>query len=155
MVHQNMLLGQAGIHRVAAELLTRGVSVLVPTVDEGVDLFTGTGAGIQIKASHLTTSTGHGQSRYHFAFRYWSWTAGQKRQSYGRLNSKVTHVVLWGVNDDIFWIIPKPKLHHLASLNIGLHVKRTKVSIVQRYEPFQGAWHLLQKHEDPASRPGR
>ncbi|VVB55100.1 Uncharacterised protein [uncultured archaeon] len=156
MSQQHMLLGQAGVYRVAAELLTRGIRVHFPAVDDGIDLFTADGCALQVKASHLGVNRGkYGTGRrYHFAFRYWSWQAGRKRQNYGHLNDRVTHVILWGVDEDLFWVIPKDRLPSCGSINISSSVRCYKNSVIESYRQFENAWHLLQKHERPVSQPG-
>lgn len=101
---QNNLLGEAGKYRVASELLLRGFHVLLPAVDEGVDLFDEEGHGFQVKTAHVN------DGRYNFHFRYWTCRAGEKKQRFGRLHPKVTHIVLWCVNDGIFLVIPRKAL---------------------------------------------
>jgi hypothetical protein len=95
----NNMLGAAGVHRVASELLFRGYHVLFPASDQGVDLFTEEGHGIQVKTAHTC------RNFYHFHFRFWTCKAGEKKQRYGRIHPRVTHLILWCVDDNQFVII--------------------------------------------------
>jgi len=98
---KHFMLGQAAVYRVAAELLMRDIHPFFPSVDDGVDLFTEQGHAIQVKAASRSK-----ELRYHFNFRHWAKRDGRRVQVPNSIGPKVTHIVLWGVEDDAFWIIP-------------------------------------------------
>src|SRR5271166_2276530 len=131
---QNNLLGEAGKHRVASELLLRGFHVLLPASDEGVDLFTEEGHGIQVKAAHVC------KGNYNFSFRFWTCKAGEKRQVFGRLHPKVTHIILWCVDDDTFLVIPRAAIPNPKHISI---TKRSLTAGWSKKRKFIGAWELL------------
>lgn len=129
----NNLLGQAGVHRIAAELLLRGFHVLFPAVDDGVDLYTEEGHAVQVKTARLSKVT-ETWSSYHCQFRSWSCKAGYKKQRSGRIHPKVTHIILWGVDENVFWIIPRAEFKGYA-----LSVRRQS----KKFKKFLDAWNLL------------
>jgi hypothetical protein len=108
----------------------RGVHVFFPAVDDGVDLFTSKGLGIQMKASSLS----HG--RYHFNLRHWTYGDDKRRQIPRRIHSSVTHVVLWGLDEDVFWIVPR----ELAN---KVHISLSKANIPRRYNSTSKVWPCL------------
>jgi hypothetical protein len=141
----NLLLGEAGKYRVAAELLVRGIQVLFPAVDDGIDLFSG-GNCLQVKAARLGSD-----GAYSFQFRHWVTRDHIRKQKHGRLHDGVTHVVLWAVNDDVFFVIPRtffskpPTTIRITSK--GIKLRKTK------YIVFVGAWTCLQNVKSRESHP--
>ncbi len=137
-VHPSAL-GEAGRYRVASELLLRGYRVLVPSVDDGVDLCTECGLGIQVKTSHSCNG------KYHFLFRQWAWRSGKKKgtgfkkQKYGRIHAGVTHLILWCINDDVMMVVPLRK----DFVPRGGHVTISLKSGKSKWVKFIGAWNLL------------
>ena len=98
-------LGQAGVYRVASELSLRGLEVYFPSVDVGIDLLTGTGKRIQIKTATLRERK---QGRAYYIGFGWN-QAGTKRRAKRRARSyseEVDVVVIWGVDNNRFWIVP-------------------------------------------------
>lgn len=136
----NNLLGEAGKYRAASELLLRGFHVLVPAVDEGVDLFTEEGHGIQVKAAHLSSENRDGKNsknNYHFHFKSWTTKAGYKRQRFGRLHPGVTHIVLWCVDDNAFVIIPRTVVGTPKHIIIS---RRSLTKGCSKWRPYLEAW---------------
>ena len=66
----NNELGKAGEYRVAAELLLRGHSIYMPSVDNGVDLVIDDGVTIQIKCGQKQPRKckGYSYNIYNFGF---------------------------------------------------------------------------------------
>lgn len=136
---QNNLLGEAGKFRVASELLLRGFHVLLPASDEGVDLFTEEGHGIQVKASR------RGAWQYSFSFRFWTCKAGEKKQRFGRLHAKVTHVVLWCVDDDALIVIPRAEIKDPKHVTVSLTTGRSQwCRFLEAWDSFKDTKTLAQ-----------
>jgi hypothetical protein len=139
MATKNMLIGEAGKYRVAAELLLRGINVYFPSVDDGVDLFTDNGLGIQVKAANKNCT-----GNYYFSFKSWSRRKGVSNQL-PRLHYSVTHVILWGITDDVFWIVPASIVRQGAEGMLTKAIaKQLDSSRAGRIERFKGAWESLQ-----------
>lgn len=104
--------GQAGVLRVASELLLRGVHVCAPFADgHGVDLVTESGVRIQVKSSHLGVYKRTPYGAYWFNF---GKTVFATKVDAPKTHHKVKRnysdqcdvVILWGIDDGEFWIIP-------------------------------------------------
>ena len=134
---QNMMTGEAGRYRVAAELLLRGVQVLFPAIDDGIDLATTQGFHIQVK-----TARKNQQGHYHFNFKSWRIANGKRIQVRG-LHPDVTHVVLWGVDEDLLWIFPTTQFSK-KKMQICLGGKNGKwTRISHPFRSYFNAWHYL------------
>jgi hypothetical protein len=98
-------LGQAGVYRVASELALRKMEVYFPSVDVGIDLLTGNGKRLQIKTATLRDRlTGRG---YYISLGWGQRGSNQRAVRRARKYSEeVDLVVIWGVDEDRFWIAP-------------------------------------------------
>ena len=137
----NLLVGEAGRLRVASELLRRGHRVLLPCIDDGVDLYTEDGIGIQVKSSSL------GGNYYTFLFRSWKMIRGRKTQKYPHLDKRVDCVVLWGLDDDILWVLPASVVRGMATVRVP-SPNRKLVRYTTRptkYRQYVSAWNLIAK----------
>ena len=135
---ENLLKGQAGVHRVASELLLRGIRPYFPTVDDGVDLFTDTGCGLQIKVATLVLG------RYHYNLKRWKTPkAGTRKQLYVGLHKAVTHLVAWGLNDDCFWIIPRNILRDTVNVSLRSIGQPKRYNAIDRFHRCLNAWDLF------------
>jgi hypothetical protein len=142
MTPHNMLIGEAGKHRVAAELLLRGINVYFPAADSGVDLYTDNGLAIQVKAA-----TKNCKGSYYFSFKSWHRRKGTAKQL-PRLHGSVTHAVLWGITDDVFWVVPSAVILQGAE---GITTSKASLAIAKQFhstragriEPYRNAWDSL------------
>ena len=122
-------LGKAGEYAVAAQLLSRGIVVHFPAVDNGVDLIAGTRLRIQVKSRRKSSSR---ETGYNF-------TLGAKRETGSKLASmmraktmaelfpNIDYLICWGVDDNRFWILPSAMLAEypkVQSLLLGSNHKR-------------------------------
>lgn len=116
----NVALGQAGIHRVASELIIRGFSPFMPAFDvEGVDLMTKEGVRIQVKTTRLAQYAKEKSPSYHFELRSTTWIGSGKMQRTNRDFAKeCDFVILWGVDEDRFWVVPSRILTAKSSIRI-------------------------------------
>lgn len=114
--------GQAGVYRVASELMLRGFNPKFPAVDCGADLEVEGGVRLQVKAAHLRT----GCSVYPLGA-YWFKLArgpvvhgnhGIKPRSPRIFSRDCEFVIFWGIEQHRFWIVPAPLLdgRHLVVL---------------------------------------
>jgi hypothetical protein len=109
--------GQAGVYTVAGQLLLRGINPGFPAVDCGADIITDWGTRIQVKCAYRHASMWGGS--YHFALSsgLTMYTAGNGYKK-GPLSEKGPRIfsnecdffVLWGINDNRFWILPAAML---------------------------------------------
>jgi hypothetical protein len=132
----NIATGQAGVMRACAELLIRGYHPLVPTVDDGADLYLENGHIIQVKSAHLVKDEG----RYSFNFKRWKLEDGRRTQQIGWLDPKVTIVILWGINTDTLWIIPAKEIRGIKQVNIKNAGDDSRPS---KYNDYINAWELI------------
>jgi len=104
----------AGEHAVAAQLLVRGLNVFFPAIDTGVDLLCDNGCRVQVKSSHLGVGPSHKatypEGIYQFEFKAWRSIAmnstRSRRAPRPSLESYCDIVVLWGIEQNRFWVVP-------------------------------------------------
>lgn len=115
--------GQAGVYRVASELLMRKFHVCFPAADgHGVDLVLESGVRIQVKSAHLGTyGPSSRQACYQFAFAKTKFASasGKLRKELCSHSDKCDFVVLWGIDTDKFWIVPAALVDHKGYVQIG------------------------------------
>lgn len=106
-----MLQGQAGVWQVASQLAMRGHVPCFPGVDFGCDLVLDNGLRIQVKCATLRVI--HGQNypegAYGFQLRRSAWFSNEKKAKRSSLHpySEVADFfVLWGIDEDRFFIVP-------------------------------------------------
>jgi hypothetical protein len=136
----NLMLGRAGELRVASELLLRGIEVYLNTsADSGVDLILSNSKKVQVKTARLTTNRQPTWRSYCWSFK--SWRRVEKHYESHSLKD-VDYVILWAVDDDVFFIIPADEVRGSYSirLNPGSSYPSKKVSNHMR---FKDAWDSL------------
>ena len=119
---QNLLVGQAGVWRVAAELARRGVNPLFPGVDHGYDLSTDGHCRIQVKSAGLRKNRSTPKGAYWFKFWQSSIVSGRNniRHRGARDYSLCADVVvLWGMTEDRFWVLPTTAISTTQCLLLG------------------------------------
>jgi len=118
-----MLQGQAGVYRVASELMMRGMLPCMPTTDmHGVDLILESGIRIQVKTACLTTYPGkYVKPLYRFSLGrvIFSTALGRPKNSARNYSNTTDFVVLWGADDNRFWIVPSHILDGRHSVALG------------------------------------
>jgi hypothetical protein len=122
MAPSNLLQGQAGVYRVASELMLRGFNPCFPAVDDGVDLFIDEGIRIQVKAAHLRLNSVFPEGAYWYKMHQSARVSGNHtiRKSRARKYSDFCDfVVLWGIEGNHFWIAPSAAFDgvHCVALN--------------------------------------
>ena len=144
--------GHAGVLRVASELLLRDVDVFLPAVDcAGVDLIVAGGTRIQVKTARLRRNKQyrHGLSygfTFGFAQRGNHHTVIRRAKSY---SSQIDYMILWGINEDRFWIAPAALFdrHYLLILGEGRTQSLIKLSTVREFAAVvyahENRWDLL------------
>lgn len=98
-------IGKAGEHMVAGHLLLREIPVSFPEVDTGVDIIAGNGIRVQVKSSHSRVERTNG---YMFTMSARTPKNGHKqyRLKHREYHSFVDFMILWGIEDNRFWVIP-------------------------------------------------
>jgi len=137
------------MYRVASELLRRGHHVFFPAIDDGIDLFTASGYRIQVKAS----SRGWHQF-YSFFFRHWTQTDKRRVQKFVKFRPDLTHLILWGVTEDHFWIIPTVEFSEPVScLRIPSPTKQSDRYKHRdtKYGRYLNAWNLIPASDGDAT----
>jgi len=120
---RGLLTGQAGVHRVASELQLRGFNVLFPSVDHGYDLMVEGGVRIQVKSAHLAyRRTVYPQGAYWFKFQKSAVISqfGKIRERPSQKFSEICEfVVLWGIEQSRFWVVPASLLDDKQGIIVG------------------------------------
>jgi hypothetical protein len=118
--------GQAAVYQVASQLLMRGVNVSFPAIDDGVDLIVESGVRIQVKSTRLYNGhKNYPHGAYCFHFTRWTRSAhvkylrGEKVDRRLRFSDRSDVVVLWGVDQNRFWIVPALELDDTHMVAVG------------------------------------
>lgn len=116
--------GMAGNYRVASELLLRGLNPFFPAVDDGVDLVVDGIVKVQVKSAHAMRRPDDFQCQTGYNF---SLARGPKalgggiatRSTPRIFSGKVDFVVLWGIGQNRFWIVPAHLLDDRMTIYLG------------------------------------
>ena len=154
-----MLVGKAGEHSVAAQLMVRGVNVCFPAVDDGVDLITENGCRIQVKSSHLAITPKmialRGEGCYSFPIPKMKRIAMSDSKSRLRPMPKISEVVdvivLWGIDQNRFWILPSKMGDEVSLFALG---RENPVRYVGSPEALREMVSLGYTHEQIAAQYG-
>lgn len=114
--------GMVGVYRAAAELLLRGYKPYVPVVDShGVDLMVVPNIRLQVKSATLAPAgRGTNQPGYPFDLRRTRTKANRPLIRDRRIySSSCDFVVLHGINENLFWIVPAKVLDDKTNVFIG------------------------------------
>ena len=134
-MYNNIAVGKAVELRVASELLLRGFEVYLTTADSGVDLILGNGKKIQVKGSHQSTFDSR-QPRYTFSFKAWH----KKTKCYSAHELEgVDFLILWGIEDNIFFIVPAELVRGKYSVRLNPNSERSQSILL----PYREKWELL------------
>lgn len=119
---QNLKTGQAGVLRVASELLLRGFNVAMPIVDDGCDLLAENFIRIQIKSGHLREHPAYPNGLYMFDFRQSSIVTGRnnvRKRGIRDYSRDVDFLILWGIEQGRFWVIPSDMVSGRTLISVG------------------------------------
>jgi hypothetical protein len=111
------LVGQAGVMRVMAELMLRGVHVWLPAVDTGVDLMADNHARLQVKTTTFVFPSGRCSFRLAHGYRLGS--TGKITYPARVFSQFCDFVILYCVPLSRFWIVPSRVLDGLTSCSCG------------------------------------
>lgn len=133
--------GQAAVYRVISELMFRGFRVSVPCADDhGVDLTVEHLIRVQVKSAHLGyRPTCYQQGAYWFKLGHGVSAMGKNRtRSRGtrQFSAECEFVVLFGIEEQRFWIVPAPKLdnHHLVVVGPDVGYRQIDLDDVKRLQ---------------------
>jgi hypothetical protein len=124
---KNVMTGKAGEHAVASQLFLRGMPVMFPGLDLGVDLVAHNGCRIQVKSAHLCATEKmleqYGRGSYFFPL------LREKRRAVTNSVSRMVPrtpfedacdiVVLWGIEENKFWVVPSSLAGRSTGLCLG------------------------------------
>ena len=117
-----ILQGQAGVHRVAAELMLRGYHVCFPAADvHGVDLMLESGIKIQVKTANLGfyKRTPYGAYWFQFGRTVFASATGKLRKEKRNYSSQCDFVILYGIDEGKFWVVPATAFDNANGLVLG------------------------------------
>ena len=142
-----MKIGKAGELRIASELLLRGYNPSLMLEISEADIILSNGLKIQIK-----TSTRNHQ-RYHFSFKSWKKQHDKPRKQEKHKLLNIDFVILWGIENDYFFIIPVEKLKNATekkkTATIRMFTEKSELKNMQRENDwifkYQDRWDLLKK----------
>ena len=111
---RDMYVGQAGVHRVIAELILRHHDPCVPAIDYGYDIVLGkSDVRIQVKTATLTTKKYTGTCYIFRTNGTVSEAITHKRRQVKRKWSDVCDfVILHGLTENRYWIVPAREFDH-------------------------------------------
>lgn len=119
---QNLLQGQAGVWRVASELALRGFTPHFPGVDFGYDIMIEAGVRIQVKCAHLSFRRPYPKGAYWFKLAKGAIVSGSntiKKRLTQVFSEKSEFVILWGIEQQRFWIVPSGHLDNHQLVVVG------------------------------------
>ncbi len=122
-------LGQSGVFRVSSEILRRGTPSWIPSVDFGADLMAADGIMIQVKSARLRSQQG-------LQF-YWF---GLGKNRHRRMEDRPDFYIMWGTDEDRFWVIPASRLAGKRSCAIPSRRSNLRT---RRYAEFEGDWNAV------------
>lgn len=152
---ESIHIGQAGEHRVCAELILHGLTPYLPVVDSGIDIIVGeSGKRIQVKSSHKPSYSKKDYSwRYSFSIRQMQFRKGLQgnyQRSYTRKDYKgVDYFVFCLLGQNKFYVIPENEVGEKISFCISTPddkrtYKRNPDAVSKsKYEKYCNAWDLL------------
>jgi hypothetical protein len=119
--------GQAGVYQVAAQLLLRGINISFPAVDEGADLIAESGIRIQVKSTGIVHRSGANFDNGAYWFHFTRMTRashvarlrGNKTPLTQKFSERCDVVILWGIDQNRFWIVPAIELDNWHMVAIG------------------------------------
>ena len=115
--------GQAGVYRVAAELLLRGLNPRFPSVDCGADIEVDGGVRIQVKTAHLRFNANvYPEGAYWFRFHRNSVVTGNnniRKRGPRVFSDECDFVVLHGAEQLRYWIVPAREVDGCALVTVG------------------------------------
>ena len=127
--------GQAGVFRVASELLLRGLNPQFPSVDCGADLIVEGGVQIQVKSAHLRyQATCYPQGAYWFKLTRGPVAHGNhglRKRSPRVFSEDCEFVVFWGIEQHRFWVVPAPLVDGRSLLVAGPDIGWKDVDVDQ------------------------
>lgn len=124
----NLLTGQAGVWRVASMLALRGYNPHFPGVDHGCDFMIDHGVRIQVKCARrsYTQKTYNVEGAYQFHLRRGAYVRGSDeivKSAPRTYSNECEFVVLWGIEDDRFWVVPAKEVDGLSLVICGVGAK--------------------------------
>lgn len=149
--------GQAAVHRVVSELMFRGMRTALPCVDDrGVDILVLPSIRIQVKSAYLRHNVRvYPQGAYWFKFVHGAIVTGNntiKRRGPRQFSEECDFVILHGIDQGRFWIVPAHVLDGKTLCVVGpdavgsdvpRSVKTGRFALVRQIRECEGRWDYL------------
>jgi len=148
--HQRLKQGQSGAYQVASQLLLRGVNLFFPAVDVGADLITGSGIRIQVKSTYLSSrrSSDFKGGAYWFHFVKYGLENGKRTYARRDFAAECDVVILWGIDQNRFWVVPACELTDCQCLVLGAVPGRVYPNARSaKILAFENKWDLVASHD--------
>ena len=111
--------GKAGEYRVASELMMRGHAVYFPAIDLGADLLIENGIRIQVKSCHLVKRNTQVAYFFNPSYRIIMDKMKQISMKDRKMSDEADFVIVWGIDENRFWVIPAELLDGKNSVSLG------------------------------------
>jgi hypothetical protein len=149
--------GQAAVYRVASELMFREIPVALPVADDrGVDIIALPSIRIQVKSAYLRHHHRvYPQGAYWFKFVQGPIVSGNhtiKKRGPRQFSAQCDFVVLMGIDQGRFWIVPAHILDGKSLCVVGpdsagadrpRSVKTGRFALVRQIRECEGRWDYL------------
>lgn len=133
--------GLAGELRVMSELLLRGHNPAKSYLNEGPDLVLENGYRVEVKTARRKVKKATPRQRAVDVYRFSCSDTRERRGQWSGSLKGCAFVVLWCIEDDVFYVVPIRKI-----LDYHLRFELTDVSSTARHHfaACRDAWHLLE-----------
>lgn len=149
--------GQAAVLRVASELMFRNIAVAFPACDDsGVDLIALPNVRIQVKSTYLRHNHRvYPQGAYWFSFRRAPIVSGNHKivvRGTRKFSEFCEFVILVGIDQGRFWIVPAAKLDHKSLVCVGPDATASEVprsvttgrfALAKEVRECEGRWDFI------------
>ncbi len=122
---KSQMVGRAGEYMVAANILLRGGCVAWPATDDGYDLIGPNGCRVQVKSAHIratpSIANAYPEGVYSFTLIRSSGTRKSARRKFetSKFSERCDVVVLWGIEQNRFWVTPAHVVDNVYGLYLG------------------------------------
>lgn len=135
-------LGIAGEFRVMSELLLRGFNPAKSYLDNGIDIILSNGKRIQVKSRRKQLV----KKRYYYPVTLTSarYRKGKTKRASPDLKN-LDFLIVWGIDSDDFYIIPKSEIGNKVAFSIPLLPVQP---IKNHFDQFKNCWNLLKEKSE-------
>jgi hypothetical protein len=125
--------GQAGVYQVASQLILRGFTPYFPAFDDhGVDILLKEGIRIQVKCTHFAKRSMYPKGAYYFKLQKGPIVTGNrtiKVRPPTIYSTQCDFLILWGIEDNKYWIVPAYILDGVTSVVLGIDMQHKDLNM--------------------------